>query len=365
MEAELVRLGLVAYEDALRMQRQLAAARHRGEILDQVLAVRHPHLYTMGRRATPENILLEPRELEARGIQVHRSDRGGDVTYHGPGQLVLYPILALPPSRQNVERYVHDLEETMIRTLATFGIAAGRAPGLPGAWVGSDKIGAIGVHLSHWVTSHGLALNVNPDLEMFAHIVPCGIRDRGVTSMARLLGAAPQPHAVEEVLLEHFATLFGLTWKPRAFDLETVQVFLFHHAPALELLCLHREGPEPFWQPVTGKIEPGERPAEAAVREAIEETGLTGTLVDLDYVHGFTLDPTVVTVPGHPFPCYVREHSFGLEVPPGAAVRLDARTHDAFRWLPLEEALTLLQWPGNREGSKRAARAAARATTSW
>ncbi len=358
MKAEVISLGLVEYEDATRMQHQLVEARQAGRIANQVLSVRHRHVYTTGRRPAAENILIPPEALCRRGIEVHTSDRGGNVTYHGPGQLVVYPILALPRRWQNVGRYVHALEEVMIRTARTFGVEAERVPGLAGVWVGQDKLGAIGVRISRWVTSHGLAFNVDPDLTLFQHIIPCGIRDRGVTSLARLLGTAPNEAEVETALLEHFAEVFDLTWEPRSFDLETVQVVVVRRSRSdrLELLCLRRKGEPPFWQPVTGKIEPGERPDQAARREVWEETGLRGKLQDLDYVHGFALDPTVLSPPNCSFPCYVREHSFALEASIEAQVRLDPATHERHAWLPLDQALPLQRWPGNRKGYEKASR---------
>lgn len=163
-----------------------ALARMRDEVPDTLFLLEHEPVLTLGRRADRGNIVAPEAQLSAAGVEVHETGRGGDVTYHGPGQIVGYPIISLAPERKDVRRYVHDLEEVMIRVCAGYEIEAGRVEGLIGAWVGSSrKVGAIGVRISKWVTSHGFALNVNPDLGDFGLIVPCGISDRGVTSIAK------------------------------------------------------------------------------------------------------------------------------------------------------------------------------------
>jgi lipoyl(octanoyl) transferase len=208
------RLGRVPYGEGLALQERLVAERQIGRIADQLLLLEHDPVFTLGRNARAENVLLPAEALRARGFEVFDTGRGGDVTYHGPGQLVGYPILDLSPDRRDVHRYVRDLEEVMLRTCADYGVEAGRIAGLTGAWVGREKIGAIGVRLSRWVTSHGFALNVSTDLAPFDLIVPCGIRDKGVTSLERLLG---KPVALDEVmdrLLGHFAAVYER--EPRA-----------------------------------------------------------------------------------------------------------------------------------------------------
>jgi lipoyl(octanoyl) transferase len=188
------RLGLLDYQLALDLQRELVEQRKRGEIPDQLLLLEHPDVITLGvkTRNDRSHVLESEASLAARGVALFETGRGGDVTYHGPGQLVGYPILDLKPDRCDVHRYVRDLEEGLIRAVATFGIVAGRVQGLTGIWVGSGdrqaKLAAIGVRISRWVTSHGFALNVNTDLSRFGLIVPCGITDKGVTSMERELG---------------------------------------------------------------------------------------------------------------------------------------------------------------------------------
>lgn len=203
-----LRLGRVSYAHGLERQESLVAARQGGAAPDHLLLLEHDPVFTLGRSARHENVLLPAESLRARGFEVFETGRGGDVTYHGPGQVVGYPILDLSPDRRDVHRYVRDLEEVMMRTCADYGIAAGRVPGLTGAWVGQDKVGAIGVRIARWVTSHGFALNVATDLDAFDLIVPCGIRGRGVTSLERLLGRAVSLDGVMDRLTAHFADVF-------------------------------------------------------------------------------------------------------------------------------------------------------------
>jgi lipoyl(octanoyl) transferase len=202
------RCGLLSYADGLELQAKLVVARQAGEIPDTLLLLEHEPVFTLGRSARRENVLSTNEALRARGFEIFETGRGGDVTYHGPGQLVGYPILDLSPDRQDVHRYVRDLEEVLLRTCRDYGIAAERVAGLTGAWVGLDKIGAIGVRIARWVTSHGFALNVATDLSAFELIVPCGIRDRGVTSLTRLLGREVPMDDVMDRVTTHFAAVF-------------------------------------------------------------------------------------------------------------------------------------------------------------
>ena len=209
------RLGLVDYQAGLELQRELVEQRKRGEIDDQLLLLEHPDVITLGvkTRNDRSHILESAESLAERGVAVFETGRGGDVTYHGPGQLVGYPIIDLKPDRCDVHRYVRDLEEVLIRAVATFGITAGRVEGLTGIWVGpagrEAKLAAIGVRISRWVTSHGFALNVNTDLSRFGLIVPCGITDRGVTSMARLLGRTAPMDEVADAVINAFSSVFS------------------------------------------------------------------------------------------------------------------------------------------------------------
>ena len=204
------RLGRVPYAAGLELQADLVAERQKGAIPDTLLLLEHDPVFTLGRNAKAENVLFSEDALRARGFAVFETGRGGDVTYHGPGQVVGYPILDLS-DRKDVHRYVRDLEEVMIRTCADYGLAASRIPGLSGTWVGDDKIGAIGVRIARWVTSHGFAFNVSTDLAPFGLIVPCGIEARGVTSLERLLGRAVTSAEVEDRLARHLAGVFSRT----------------------------------------------------------------------------------------------------------------------------------------------------------
>jgi lipoyl(octanoyl) transferase len=210
---EVRRLGLVAYADALALQRALVEDRQRNRVPDVLLLVQHPHVLTLGVRndGGRRHILASEHQMAARGVEIHESGRGGDVTYHGPGQVVGYPIVDLRPNRCDVHRYVRDLEEVLIRTAADFGVVAERVEGLTGAWVGREKLAAIGVRISRWVTSHGFAFNVTTDLTYFNLIVPCGIADRGVTSLARLLGRQLDSYVVEGRLVSNFCEVFART----------------------------------------------------------------------------------------------------------------------------------------------------------
>jgi lipoyl(octanoyl) transferase len=191
----------------------LEAARQAGEIPDTLLLLEHEAVFTLGRNARRENVLSTDDALRARGFEIFETGRGGDVTYHGPGQLVGYPILDLSPDRQDVHRYVRDLEEVMLRTCRDYGIAAERVAGLTGAWVGSEKIGAIGVRIARWVTSHGFALNVSTDLSAFGLIVPCGIHDVVMTSVAQELGRTDTAAIwteIREAVVEELGRVFEL-----------------------------------------------------------------------------------------------------------------------------------------------------------
>jgi lipoyl(octanoyl) transferase len=209
---EVRRLGLVPYEEALALQRSLVEERRAGRIDDVLLLLEHPPVLTVGVRGDGgrSHILASSEELTARGIAVHETGRGGDVTYHGPGQVVGYPILDLSPHRRDVHRYVRDLEEVLIRVAADFGVVAGRVEGLTGVWVGDEKLAAIGVRIARWVTSHGFAFNVNTELDDFKLIVPCGIADRGVTSLARVLGRPVDIDSVEDRITVRFGELFAI-----------------------------------------------------------------------------------------------------------------------------------------------------------
>jgi lipoyl(octanoyl) transferase len=201
----------VPYGEALALQKSLVEERRSGRIGDVLILLQHPHVITFGARAEDarSHVLATRERLEQLGVELFETGRGGDVTYHGPGQVVGYPILDLRPDRQDVYRYVRGLEEVMIRVTGHYGIEADRIPDFTGAWVRADKIGAIGIRVSRWITSHGFAYNVSTDLSFFQLIVPCGIPDRGVTTLSRLLDREVPIPEVEDRFVETFCEVFG------------------------------------------------------------------------------------------------------------------------------------------------------------
>jgi lipoate-protein ligase B len=207
-------LGLASYAEAYALQQRIVAARKAGLIEDVLLFCEHPHVITLGRNGKHEHLLASSSVLRQKGVEFHETDRGGDITYHGPGQIVGYPILNLDAIRRDVHWYVRMLEELMIRTSAEFGIAAERIAGKTGIWVlakgTEEKLAAIGVHISRWVTSHGFAYNVSTDLRYFDLIVPCGIAGRKATSLEKLLERAVQWDEVAPKLSAHAGEVFGL-----------------------------------------------------------------------------------------------------------------------------------------------------------
>jgi lipoyl(octanoyl) transferase len=213
-KCQIVDLGLIGYAEAWEVQKRLVAARKAEAIENVLLLCEHPHVITLGRNAKRDNLLVSEHVLRQKGVALHATDRGGDITYHGPGQIVGYPILNLSAIRRDVVWYVRMLEEAMIRATAELGIPAGREPGKTGVWVTSgkeaEKLAAIGVHISRWVTSHGFAYNVTTDLRYFDLIVPCGIADRKATSLEKLLGRSVNQKEVAARIARHLGELFGL-----------------------------------------------------------------------------------------------------------------------------------------------------------
>lgn len=216
MKLKVIELGLISYAEAFELQKRYTEERRAGRIPDTLLLLEHPPTITLGRNADRTHILSSPEELKTEGIAVCDTDRGGDVTYHGPGQLVGYPILDLHrlPHTPDLHGYLRRIEETLIRALARFGIDGGRFPGYTGVWVEAAppvKIAAIGIRVSRWITRHGFALNVSPRLDPFASIVPCGIHDYGVTSMSVQLKREISVGEVAPTVLDCFCEVFGLT----------------------------------------------------------------------------------------------------------------------------------------------------------
>jgi len=200
---------VVSYADGLDLQAELVVARRAGDIPDTLLLLEHPHVITLGSGSRQEHILVDAAERAARGIELFETGRGGDVTYHGPGQLVAYPVLDLKPDRQDLHRYLRDLESMLIRVAGAFTIGAVRSEGQTGVWTDVGKLAAIGVRVSSgWITSHGVALNVSTDLDYFQTIVPCGIADREVTSLERELGRSVPMDEASDALVEAFCGVF-------------------------------------------------------------------------------------------------------------------------------------------------------------
>jgi lipoyl(octanoyl) transferase len=226
-----VDVGLIAYAAACELQRELVAARKAGAVPDILLLCEHPHVITLGRNGRREHMHASDRVLAQMNVEFHPTDRGGDITYHGPGQIVGYPILDLAEHRRDVRWYVEQLEETMLRATADFGVAARRVPGCHGVWVdtpaGEEKLGALGVHLSRWVTSHGFAYNVSSDLRYFELIVPCGIAGKRATSLEKILGRVVAAGEAKLRLVAHFAEVFDL--QPRTVSREELTEALRTH----------------------------------------------------------------------------------------------------------------------------------------
>jgi lipoyl(octanoyl) transferase len=220
----IVDLGRMGFTHAFALQTRFVAARKADAIGDVLLLCEHPHVITLGRNGSREHLLASEPVLQHKGVEFHPTNRGGDVTYHGPGQIVGYPVLNLGAIRRDVVWYVRMLEEVMIRTCTDFGVAAGREVGKTGVWVDQDanheaeKIGAIGVHISRWVTSHGFAFNVATDLRFFDLIVPCGIPGRAATSLEKVLGRRVEPSEAAPRLVQHFGQVFGLEMRNASRD---------------------------------------------------------------------------------------------------------------------------------------------------
>lgn len=344
------RLHLVTYENGMRLQQRLVEMRQRDEIEDQLLLLEHPPVITLGRGGRPANLLASEQMLRAERIRFFETTRGGDITYHGPGQVVGYPILHLGEGRRDVRKFVTQLEEVLIRTAAEYGVTAERIEGKRGIWVGSNKIAAIGVRIARWVTSHGWALNVNTNLDHFSMIVPCGLQGLGVTSIAREVGRPVPIEETREILASHFAAVFERELVPRPETLRLVKVIV---TDGSHILLLHRR-PERgnFWQPITGAIEKGESPAEAARRELQEETGHAVEPAELDLTQSFMIESQFLEAI-HPPPVVASEICFHARLDSRLPIRIDPLEHDSCGWFTFAEAYEKIRWTDDREAIER------------
>ena len=352
--AQLRRFGMVLYPAGLRMQQALAREVGEKDLPDQLIILEHDPVFTLGRNATPADIHMSEDFLASQGVSVHRTDRGGEVTYHGPGQIVAYPICNLRGGRQDVGRLVRGLEEAMIRTAADFGVVADRLPGAPGIWVetprGPEKLGAIGLHLSRWISTHGIAFNVRPNLDHFRWITPCGFTDKGVCSLASLLGdGAPTMEEAADFLQGHLIHFLALDLQPVQPPTRSVSALTWRRGVAgPEILMMLRVPEHGFWwQSVTGMMEPGETPEETAHRELQEETGLRGSLRSLDFAHTFWVDPAILGFPEGE-PRFNTEICFAMEVSRDAEVVLAPDEHTEYLWCSLDEAHERMRWEGSK-----------------
>jgi lipoyl(octanoyl) transferase len=349
-------LGRVEYEDGLKLQKLFGQARAKDLAPDALLLLEHPPVLTLGRGAKGQNIVASREQLSRIGAEVFETDRGGDVTYHGPGQIVGYPILRLPPERHDVRRYVRDLEEAIICTLARFNLRGERLPQWPGVWVlGSGsatprKIAALGVHISRWQTSHGFALNVNTDLAHFELIVPCGIQGAGVTSMQQELQRRVPLAEVEAELARSFGEVFGADIESGAPARRTVSAAVVRKVAGEARVLLLKRRPERggFWQIVTGWIEPGESAEAAAEREVLEETGQKLPIQTLNYRHSFAFGDSLP-------PSLVEETAFAASWTVAAEPHPNPGEHETCRWMSVEEAVQALPFAGLRAAVRMAA----------
>ena len=334
----------------MRLQERLVEMRQRDEIPDQLLLLEHPPVITLGRGGDAGNLLVTPQLLSSRGVRFYETTRGGDITYHGPGQIVGYPIVHLGEGNRDVRKYVTKIEEVLIRTVAEYGITAARVEGRRGIWVGDDKIAAIGVRIARWVTSHGWALNVSTNLEHFRLITPCGLRGTGVTSIERQTGRSVPLGEVREILAAKFAEVFERGLLPREESIRLVKVVV-HDGE--RVLLLHRK-PERgnFWQPITGSIENGESALDAARREVREETGHVLEPRSLDLMQSFMIESQYLQS-RHPAPIIASEIAFEATADIRLPIRVDALEHDTWGWFTFAEAYERIRWSDDREALDR------------
>jgi lipoyl(octanoyl) transferase len=339
-------LHVVTYENGMKLQQKLAEMRQREEIDDQLLLLEHPPVITLGRGGDPANLLASSDLLHKNRVRFFETTRGGDITYHGPGQIVGYPIVHLGEGRRDVRKYVTGLEEVLIRTVAEYGITATREDGKRGIWVGPNKIAAIGVRIARWVTSHGWALNVSTNLEHFRLITPCGLHGTGVTSIEREAGRSVPLEEVREILTAKFGEVFDRDMVPRQETIRLVKVVV-HDSD--RVLLLHRRLERGnFWQPITGSIEDGESPLITARREIIEETGVNGEPAPLGLTQSFMIESAYLAS-RYTSPIIASEVGFTARLDSSQPIRLDPSEHDEYGWFTFPQAYDKIQWTDDRE----------------
>jgi lipoyl(octanoyl) transferase len=344
---ELRNLHLITYENAMNLQQTLVDMRQKELIDDQLLLLEHPPVITLGRGGDAANLLASSEALRSARVRFYETTRGGDITYHGPGQLVGYPIVHLGEGRRDIRRYVTAIEEVLIQTVAEYGIEAARVDGRRGIWVGNEKIAAIGVRIARWVTSHGFALNVNTNLEHFRLITPCGLHGTGVTSISRLVGRAVPLAEVRELVAAKFAEVFERELVEVPPTIRLIQVLA--HDGNGRVLLLHRK-PERgnVWQPVTGSIEEGESPEACARRELFEETGQRAEPGAMNLRQSFMIESQYLAA-RFPLPIVADQIVFAARLDPDAVIHLDADEHDDSGWFTLSEAYDKIKWTDDRE----------------
>ncbi|HVS32302.1 MAG TPA: lipoyl(octanoyl) transferase LipB [Thermoanaerobaculia bacterium] len=343
---DLHQLHLVTYENGMMLQQKLTELRQRDEIPDQLLLLEHPPVITLGRGGDAAHLLAPPETLRRQRVRFFETTRGGDITYHGPGQIVGYPIVHLGEGSRDVRKYVTRLEEVLIRTVAEYGITATREEGKRGIWVGNHKIAAIGVRIARWVTSHGWALNVNTNLDHFRLITPCGLAGTGVTSIARESGRTIPMEDVRAVLAAKFAEVFERDLVEREETLRLVKVVV---RDGDRVLLLHRKPQRGnYWQPITGSIETEESALDAARRELTEETGQKADPEPLDLTQSFMIESQFLAA-RHSAPIIASEIAYSAAFDSRTPLRLDGEEHDQYGWFTFSEAYEKIRWTDDRE----------------
>jgi lipoyl(octanoyl) transferase len=331
----------------MSLQETLVEMRQKELIPDQLLLLEHPPVITLGRGGDAANLLASSEALRRERVRFFETTRGGDITYHGPGQLVGYPIVHLGEGRRDIRRYVTAVEEVLIRTVAEYGIEAARVEGRRGIWVGNEKIAAIGVRIARWVTSHGFALNVNTNLNHFRLITPCGLHGTGVTSISKLAGRAVPLDEVRAIVAAKFAEVFEREIVEIPPTIRLIQVLA--HDGNGRVLLLHRK-PERgnVWQPVTGSIEEGESPGDCARRELFEETGQRDGVEPIGLHQSFMIESQYLAS-RFPLPIVADQIAFAARLDPEAVIHLDADEHDDHGWFEMGDAYDKIKWTDDRE----------------